>query len=80
MTAPDSPPASAPKKTDPQPQGLHAAPGDTPARGTHLRLRAVEAENDGLSSPLNPRFNFSVFVVGKPNEFAHAAARRVATS
>jgi chromosomal replication initiator protein len=27
---------------------------------------------------LNPRFTFSDFVVGKPNEFAHACARRVA--
>ena len=33
-----------------------------------------------LSSPLNQRFIFPDFVVGKPNEFAHAAARRVAES
>jgi chromosomal replication initiator protein len=53
---------------------------DEPASrgGTHLRLRATEEEDDGLSSPLNPRFSFADFVVGKPNEFAHAAARRVA--
>ena len=30
------------------------------------------------SSPLDSRFTFSNFVVGKPNELAHAAARRVA--
>ncbi len=54
------------------------ATGETPARGSFLRLRAVEEEDDGLSSPLNPRFGFAEFVVGKPNEFAHAAARRVA--
>lgn len=30
------------------------------------------------SSPLDPRFTFDSFVVGKPNELAHAAARRVA--
>ena len=30
------------------------------------------------SSPLDKRFTFSNFVVGKPNELAHAAARRVA--
>ena len=30
------------------------------------------------SSPLDTRFTFSNFVVGKPNELAHAAARRVA--
>ncbi len=31
-----------------------------------------------LSGPLDPRFTFANFVVGKPNELAHAAARRVA--
>ena len=30
------------------------------------------------SIPLDPRFTFDRFVVGKPNELAHAAARRVA--
>ena len=33
-----------------------------------------------LSSPLDPRFTFENFVVGKPNELAFAAARRVAES
>lgn len=32
------------------------------------------------SAPLDPRFTFESFVVGKPNELAHAAARRVAES
>ncbi|NVL00769.1 MAG: chromosomal replication initiator protein DnaA [Ruegeria pomeroyi] len=33
---------------------------------------------DGLqAAPLDPRFTFDSFVVGKPNELAHAAARRV---
>jgi chromosomal replication initiator protein len=31
-----------------------------------------------ISAPLDPRFAFDQFVVGKPNEFAYAAARRVA--
>ena len=31
-----------------------------------------------LSAPLDQRFTFDNFVVGKPNEFAYAAARRVA--
>ncbi|MCB9959320.1 MAG: chromosomal replication initiator protein DnaA [Rhodospirillaceae bacterium] len=31
-----------------------------------------------IQGPLDPRFTFEAFVVGKPNEFAHAAARRVA--
>src|SRR5579863_2580079 len=33
-----------------------------------------------MSAPLDPRFTFEHFVVGKPNELAHAAARRVAES
>lgn len=37
------------------------------------------AHNDLLpAAPLDPRFTFDKFVVGKPNELAHAAARRVA--
>lgn len=30
------------------------------------------------TAPLNPRYSFESFVVGRPNEFAHAAATRVA--
>jgi chromosomal replication initiator protein len=33
---------------------------------------------DTISAPLDPRYTFDNFVVGKPNELAHAAARRVA--
>jgi chromosomal replication initiator protein len=42
---------------------------------------AVETETSDdkdVSAPLDPRFTFENFVVGKPNELAHAAARRVA--
>jgi chromosomal replication initiator protein len=44
------------------------------------RSMAVPAPEDreDLSAPLDPRFIFENFVVGKPNELAHAAARRVA--
>jgi len=35
-------------------------------------------EVDLPGAPLDPRFTFDSFVVGKPNELAHAAARRVA--
>ncbi|HXM84951.1 MAG TPA: chromosomal replication initiator protein DnaA [Stellaceae bacterium] len=38
------------------------------------------AEEKDVSAPLDPRFTFENFVVGKPNELAHAAARRVAES
>jgi chromosomal replication initiator protein len=37
-------------------------------------------DDDGLSASLDPRFTFDNFIVGKPNELAHAAARRVAES
>jgi chromosomal replication initiator protein len=37
----------------------------------------VEQRSD-LAAPLDPRFTFEGFVVGKPNEFAYACARRVA--
>lgn len=36
--------------------------------------------SDSLTAQLDPRFTFENFVVGKPNELAHAAARRVAES
>ncbi|WP_299673194.1 chromosomal replication initiator protein DnaA [uncultured Roseobacter sp.] len=42
--------------------------------------RAVKspASNALTTAPLDKRFTFDTFVVGKPNELAHAAARRVA--
>lgn len=36
------------------------------------------AGEEELAAPLDSRFTFDNFVVGKPNELAHAAARRVA--
>ena len=45
-------------------------------------VAAVAAEpirQPELASPLEPRFTFDNFVVGKPNEFAYACARRVAS-
>lgn len=37
-------------------------------------------ESDSFSSKLNPSYTFENFVVGKTNEFAYAAARKVAES
>lgn len=37
-----------------------------------------ERATDATQAPLDARFTFDSFVVGKPNEFAHACARRVA--
>ncbi|MBR1648507.1 MAG: chromosomal replication initiator protein DnaA [Alphaproteobacteria bacterium] len=36
--------------------------------------------NDVISVPLNPQYTFENFVVGKANEFAYAAARKIAES
>ncbi|MBF0394618.1 MAG: chromosomal replication initiator protein DnaA, partial [Alphaproteobacteria bacterium] len=51
---------------DAQAQPIAAAPAAEPPVG------------DELSAPLDRRYTFKNFVVGKPNEFAHAAAQRVA--
>ncbi|MGB0920157.1 MAG: chromosomal replication initiator protein DnaA [Alphaproteobacteria bacterium] len=40
--------------------------------------RANSGDNRHVGAPLDPRFTFDNFVVGKSNELAHAAARRVA--
>ncbi len=42
-----------------------------------LSATAKAAPEDLVSAPIDPRFTFQNFVVGKPNELAHAAARRV---
>jgi chromosomal replication initiator protein len=39
-----------------------------------------DAESEPVVSQLNPRFTFDTFVVGACNQFAHAAARSVATN
>ncbi|QKX02895.1 chromosomal replication initiator protein DnaA [Wolbachia endosymbiont of Litomosoides sigmodontis] len=43
-------------------------------------LKSKEESINNLGSPLDPRFTFDNFVVGKPNELAFTAARRVAES
>ena len=49
--------------------------GQGAAIAAEPQVAVVRAE---LAAPLDPRFTFDSFVVGKPNEFAHACARRVA--
>ena len=56
-----------PPEAEPQPP---AAPA--------LLLRPHNDRLAEISAPLDPRFQFDSFVVGKPNEFAHACARKVA--
>ena len=69
MTAtPAEPPARTPRPAR-QPPAAAAAPSE---RGE------AEANGGEIGGPLDPRFVFDNFVVGKPNELAYAAARRVA--
>ncbi len=58
-------------KADLRPQPAKAAAAPKPAR-------ARPSDEDLPGAPLDARFTFDSFVVGKPNELAHAAARRVA--
>ena len=44
---------------------------------TQMPTSARGEEADLRGAALDPRFTFDTFVVGKPNELAHAAARRV---
>ena len=50
-----------------------AAPAAAPAKGGQAKLDFESSDHQ-----LNPRYTFETFVVGKSNEFAHAAARAVA--
>jgi len=61
------------------------APGNAPspdkpvaAKSAHIAARPARPGAAGLGAPIDARFTFDSFVVGKPNELAHAAARRVA--
>jgi chromosomal replication initiator protein len=65
-------PADQPRKAAPAaaPAAFAAA---EPSGAAHSR-----EEPDLPGAPLDQRFTFDTFVVGKPNELAHAAARRVA--
>ncbi len=62
-----------------------AEPLATPAQQADARTAAgmgaasaADARAMEWAAPLDARFTFDSFVVGKPNEFAHACARRVA--
>ncbi|PZR17748.1 MAG: chromosomal replication initiator protein DnaA [Azospirillum brasilense] len=77
-------PASAP---DGAPVDGEAVPRALPEQARPAEARAADARNadprnadprNDWAAPLDPRFTFDSFVVGKPNEFAYACARRVA--
>jgi len=75
-----------PARPAPKPEcGPHAqgeapalAPLDALKAAAAASAREAEASYNDLSAPLDARFTFENFVVGKPNELAYAAARRVA--
>lgn len=50
---------------------------EVPVKPAAVKANANELEKLDLSSPLDPRFKFDNFVVGKSNALAHAAACRV---
>ncbi|MDZ5646936.1 chromosomal replication initiator protein DnaA [Nitrospirillum sp. BR 11828] len=51
---------------------------EAPALPAFIAGNGLGEERDDVSALLDPRFTFENFVVGKPNELAFAAARRVA--
>ena len=63
---------------EPLPRAEAEAPGTAGNVKSAGQLQDVVA--DSLSAPLDARYTFDNFVVGKPNEFAYAAAQRVADS
>ncbi|OAN55182.1 chromosomal replication initiation protein DnaA [Paramagnetospirillum marisnigri] len=69
--------APAPKAAEVPTPSQVAAPA-RPAPVPCAPMPTAQAEADDLGAPLDPRFTFKNFVVGKPNEFAYAAANRVA--
>ncbi|MGH7031356.1 MAG: DnaA ATPase domain-containing protein, partial [Stellaceae bacterium] len=75
VVAPAPPaPGSADLSSGEEPLGNRPPPGSIVDPAAALEIGDDKAPPAGL----DPRFTFENFVVGKPNELAHAAARRVA--
>jgi chromosomal replication initiator protein len=53
-------------------------PAQAPAPSGNGAAGIADADGELIGSALDRRYTFESFVVGKPNELAHAAARRVA--
>jgi chromosomal replication initiator protein len=70
-------PPAPPPPDDPAERPINGHATGT-SSATSGRTTVVGRNGDELSVPLDPRFTFDSFVVGKPNEFAYACARRVA--
>ncbi len=82
---PARPDMSAPSGNTPEAPEKQAQPQEAPRKAAHraspqkTAVRAEGSEED-LGAKLDERFTFDSFVVGRPNELAYAAARRVADS
>ncbi|TBN40334.1 chromosomal replication initiator protein DnaA [Paracoccus subflavus] len=68
-------PQAAPGRARSAASGSAASVRPVASAAAPATTRALRAD---LGAPLDPRYTFGNFVVGKPNELAHAAARRVA--
>ena len=55
-----------------------ASVAERPVKAATTRRNGATGDGDLPGASLDTRFTFDSFVVGKPNELAHAAARRVA--
>ena len=64
--------SAAPNLAEPEPA--------SPVANAPAATASAVAPRSELVAPLDQRFTFDTFVVGKPNEFAYACARRVAES
>ncbi|MCP9481046.1 chromosomal replication initiator protein DnaA [Shimia sp. CNT1-13L.2] len=60
------------------PANTPARPSSRPTASAPSAAPAAAAKEELPGAPLDARFTFDSFVVGKPNELANAAARRVA--
>ena len=71
------PPRPAPKP-ECAPRAAESRPARQPVAAPAVACSEADNSYRDLSAPLDRRFTFEDFVVGKPNELAYAAARRVA--
>lgn len=62
----------------PEPLIKEPAKTVTTAPAKYVEQKIMDADGEVISSYLDPTHTFDSFVVGKPNEFAYAAARRMA--
>jgi len=71
------PAGAAPASSAPTSNGLAESLSPPPQQQAQASAAVAEGIRNDWLVPLDPRFTFDSFVVGKPNEFAHACARRV---